>query len=248
MTDGLTASDVAVLTGNNGRNDGFGGDWGAWIVFFLIFAMCGWGGYGGFGSWGGNGGGANSPGFQGWATRADINESFMLNDIQGGIRGIERGVYDSSYHIVNGMNTGFSNAELQRCNQQAALMQQLNNMSFQSQQCCCDTLGAIKDTRYDIAKMGCDVIQNAHSDTDRIIARLDAMEATRQQERIHALELDNQKLAFQASQTAQNSYLAAMSDAQTAELIRRINPQAVPAYVVPNPNVYACGCNTACGC
>ena len=27
MTDGLTASDVAVLTGNNGRNnDGWGGD------------------------------------------------------------------------------------------------------------------------------------------------------------------------------------------------------------------------------
>ena len=37
MTDGLTASDVAVLTGGTGRNDGFGGDWGAWIILFLIF-------------------------------------------------------------------------------------------------------------------------------------------------------------------------------------------------------------------
>ena len=34
--------------------------------------------------------------------------------------------------------------------------------------------------------------------------------------------------------------------AQTAELIRRINPMPVPAYQVPNP--YAgCGCNP-CGC
>lgn len=65
MTDGLTASDVAVLTGGTGKNDGFGGDWGAWIILFLIFGMFGWGGFGG---WGGNGGGANSPAFQGYAT------------------------------------------------------------------------------------------------------------------------------------------------------------------------------------
>ena len=51
MTDGLTASDVAVLSGGYGRNnnDGFGGDWGAWIVLFLLFAMFGWGGFGGWG-------------------------------------------------------------------------------------------------------------------------------------------------------------------------------------------------------
>ena len=41
MTDGLTASDVAVLTGGTGKNDGFGGDWGAWIILFLIFGMFG---------------------------------------------------------------------------------------------------------------------------------------------------------------------------------------------------------------
>ena len=48
MTDGLTASDVAVLTGGTGKNDGFGGDWGAWIILFLIFGMFGWGGFGGW--------------------------------------------------------------------------------------------------------------------------------------------------------------------------------------------------------
>lgn len=72
MTDGLTASDVAVLTGGTGKNDGFGGDWGAWIILFLIFGMFGWGGFGG---WGGNGGGANSPAFQGYAIRARYRRS-----------------------------------------------------------------------------------------------------------------------------------------------------------------------------
>ena len=46
MTDGLTASDVAVLTGNTRNNDGFNGDGCWWIILFLLFGMFGWGGYG----------------------------------------------------------------------------------------------------------------------------------------------------------------------------------------------------------
>ena len=58
-SDGLSASDVALLTGNNGNNGGAWGDNGAWwIIIFLIFATMGWGrnGFGGnYGSDGGNG-------------------------------------------------------------------------------------------------------------------------------------------------------------------------------------------------
>lgn len=93
MTDGLTASDVAVLTGGTGKNDGFGGDWGAWIILFLIFGMFGWGGFGG---WGGNGGGANSPAFQGYATRADIDAALST-------QGIENGIQDLSGQLCNGL-------------------------------------------------------------------------------------------------------------------------------------------------
>lgn len=70
--NGLSASDVAVLSGNYGRsNDGgmFGsnGDWGAWIILFLIFGLFGNGrGFGGFG--GDNGGSCGSP----CATQADV--------------------------------------------------------------------------------------------------------------------------------------------------------------------------------
>lgn len=93
MTDGLTASDVAVLTGGTGKNDGFGGDWGAWIILFLIFGMFGWGGFGG---WGGNGGGANSPAFQGYATRADIDAALST-------QGIENGIQNLSGQLCNGL-------------------------------------------------------------------------------------------------------------------------------------------------
>lgn len=93
MTDGLTASDVAVLTGNNGRNnDGWGGDGCWWIILFLIFGMFGWGGYGN--GWGGNGG-ANSPAFQGYATRADIDAALST-------QGIESGIQNISTQLCNG--------------------------------------------------------------------------------------------------------------------------------------------------
>lgn len=56
------------------------------------------------------------------------------------------------------------------------------------------------------------------------------------QDKIASLQAENQSLKFQASQTAQNAYITASQDAQTAELIRRLGvdcPQ--PAYVVQPP-------------
>ena len=48
MSSGMSAADVAVLTGNAGNsrgcNDGFGGEGWGWIWLILIFAI--------FGGWG----------------------------------------------------------------------------------------------------------------------------------------------------------------------------------------------------
>ena len=266
MNSGMSAADVAVLTGNAGNsrgcNDGFGGDGWGWIWILLIFGIFngGWGN--GFG-WGGNGG-ANGSGFQGWATRADINEGFALNNIQSGITGIQQGICDSTYALTNAINSGFSTAELSRCNQQAALMQQLNNIQFQNQDCCCQTQNAIKDVRYDLATQACDtrntiqnttrdILENNNSNTRAILDFLT-------QDKISSLQAENQTLKFAASQANQNAVLQAAMDANTAEIIRRTgNDCPIPAYVVPNPNCcygtpvgvmpyqnYG-GCNT-CGC
>ena len=265
MNSGLSASDVAVLSGNannRGCNDGFGGDGWGWIWILLIFGIFngGWGN--GFG-WGGNGG-ANGSGFQGWATRADINEGFALNNIQSGITGIQQGICDSTYALTNAINSGFSTAELSRCNQQAALMQQLNNIQFQNQDCCCQTQNAIKDVRYDLATQACDtrntiqnttrdILENNNSNTRAILDFLTNSE-------MEKLRAENQTLKFAASQSNQNAVLQAAMDANTAEIIRRTgNDCPIPAYVVPNPNCcygtpvgvmpyqnYG-GCNT-CGC
>lgn len=55
----------------------------------------------------------------------------------------------------------------------------------------------------------------------------------------------------QASQSAQNAFITANQEAQTAELIRRINPMPVPAFQVPAPYPYnncGCGCGNGFGC
>lgn len=211
---------------NENRNSGglFGGE-GIWG--FLIFAMLvGWGG-GGFGF--GGGGGA---GLQGMATRADINEGFALNNITGGITAIQQGIADSTYALNNTISNGFHGVDRGLC-----------DLSHQLSDCCCENRAAIAQVRYDMSNQTRDVIEAGNANTRAILDFLT-------NDKIDALRSENQALRFQASQTAQNAFITANQEAQTAELIRRIAPQPVPAYQVPAPYPY-CGNQYAyggCGC
>ena len=252
----------------NGCGSMWGGDWASWIILFLIFGMFGWGGYGNFGGGFGGGNGLGSPSGQGWATRADINEGFALNNLQGGQRDILGAVTDGFHGVDNavcqlGYNTqqGFNAAEMSRAQQQAAMMQQLSAMQFANQQCCCDELAAIKDVKYTIAQEECttrnlmqsntrDIIDNQNSGINAIMGKLSQMEYNGLNDKYQAALAENQALKFQASQTAQNAFITANQEAQTAELLRRLGRDCpVPAYWVnpPTPVPVPCGtCNT-CG-
>ena len=259
-SDGGTVMTMPVTPAyQGGGNGGFGwgGDWASLIILFLIFGMFGWGGYGG--GWGGNSGnGLGSPSGQGWATRADINEGFALNNLQSGINSIQNGICDSTYSLTNAINNGFHGVDTAMC-----------NLGTQLQQCCCDNARAIdgvnynlatqtngiqtaiQGVRYDMATQACDTrntIQNSTRDIiDNANANSRAILDFLTQDKIATLTAENQSLKFQASQAAQNAFITANQEAQTAELIRRINPMPVPAYQVPNP--YAgCGCYSSCGC
>ena len=233
MSDDFMTGYVAGQ-GENRNNGFFGGDWG-WIVLLLLF---GWGGYGGgFGGFGGMGG----AGLQGMATRADINAGFQFNDIQNGIRGIQQGICDSTYALNNAITGGFHNTTV-------GMMQGFNgvergfcDISHQLAQCCCDNRAAIADLKYTIATEDCatrnlmqnntrDIIESQNAGTRAILDFLT-------QDKIATLTAENQSLKFAASQANQNAFITANQEAQTAELIRRLRtPEAVPAYVVPNPN------------
>ena len=218
-------------------NSMWGGDWASWIILFLIFGMFGWGN--GFGGGFGGNGGTNGPGFQGWATRADINEGFALNGLQNGQNSIRDAVSNGFHGVDNAV-----------CTLGYQTQQGFNALGAQMAQCCCDTQRAIDGVNYNMATQACDTrntIQNSTRDIiDNANANSRAILDFLTQDKITTLQAENQSLKLAASQANQNSYLTATLDAQTNELIRRINPMPIPAYQVPNP--YAgCGCNP-CGC
>ena len=225
----------------------WGGDWSSWIILFLIFGM--FGGWGWGNGWGGNGGGSSfgSPSGQGWATRADINEGFALNGLQNG-----------QTSIKDAVTNGFHGVDTAVCQLGYNTQQGFNNMASQLASCCCDTREAIQGVRYDIATSAAatqntiqnttrDIIDNQASGINAIMGKLSQMEYNGLNDKYQAALAENQALKFQASQTAQNAFITANQEAQTAELLRRLGRDCpVPAYVVPNPNCCYNPCGTTC--
>lgn len=233
----MTMPVAPVYQGNNGGFGGWGGDWMSWLLLFVLFGGYGYG-YGGFG--GGFGGGFNTPNAQGTITRADLNEGFALNGLQNG----QTSIKDT---VVSGFH-GVDNAVCQ--------------LGHQLQDCCCQTQSAIQGVRYDIATSAAatqntiqnttrDIIDNQTSGINAIMGKLSQMEYNGLNDKYQAALAENQALKFQASQTAQNAFITANQEAQTAELLRRLGRDCpVPAYWVnpPTPVPVPCGtCNT-CGC
>ena len=138
------------------------------------------------------------------------------------------------------LNSGFQTAELSRANQQAALMQQLNAMQMQAQECCCENRAAIAQVRYDMATQACDTrntVQNATRDIiDNQNQNSRAILDFLTQSKLQDLQTANQELRLQASQAAQNNYL-----------ISQLRPTPIPAYSSCNP--WAGGSyNGCCSC
>lgn len=179
--------------------------------------------------------------------------------LMNGFHGVDNAVCQLGYQTQQGFNSLGAQMAQCCCDTQRAIdgvnfhtMQGFSNLQNQIASCCCDTQRQIErgfcDVGYNMATNTNNIIQSTHNDTDRVIARLDQMENTRQQEKIAALQAENQTLKFQASQNAQNAFITANQEAQTAELIRRIAPTPVPSYAVPAPYPYCGGWNSGCGC
>ena len=252
-SNGYSLADIAAATGNgnNGNNDGFFNGDGAWILLLFILILAGgWGnGYGGFG--GGNGA---------------AGTTYVTSDIQRGFD--QSAIINSLTGIANAVNSGFSGAEISRCNAQANILQTLNNnqgnlsnqlntIAMNQQNCCCENRAGLADLKYTVATEACadrtavtdalrDVIASNTANTQTILDKLC-------QQEIDALKTQNQQLQMQsylaslaASQNAQTGQILNDNAAQTTALLRALNPAPIPAYVVANP--YGCNCANSCGC
>ena len=251
------AEGYAVGQGNsNYGNNGFG--WGGdWIWVIVLFALFGWGGNG-FGFGGGN---------NGVLTRADLCEEMGFNNLDSAVRGVQQGLCDGFYAMNTNLLNGFSGVQQTMCQGfggvNTALVQQgyetrlgVNSLSSQLAQCCCDLRAGQADIKYTMAKDTCDITNAINGAKQEIIGFMT-------QQELAALRTENQSLKFAASQQAQNAFITANQEAQTAELIRRLGRDCpIPAYVVPNPNccygnnAYSAnygnygnsGCGCGCGC
>lgn len=269
--NGLSVADIAAVTDRNNGNcgNGWGGGFGEMLIAMImlfLFPMF-FGGFGG-GMWGGMGGWGNGgmmAAANGALTRADMCAEFNFAGLENSVQRTWQGLCDGFYAMqgsINNLGTtvmqGFSQAELSRAQQQAALMQQLYQMGYNQQDCCCKTQNAIERVNYDAAMRGsetnrliergfCDtnynaatktnaIIQNAHNDADRIIARFDAFERNQDKETIANLRQQLQAADFRASQASERAAFGAMIDASTAEILRRSGHDCPStAYIVQPP-------------
>lgn len=247
---GLTAADVAAVTGNNG---GFGG-WGDgsfWIIVLFLFALMGNGWGNGF-----NGGGAMP-----YVINNDVQRGFDQSAIMSGITGL-------SGNVTN----GFANAEISRCNgqmnlfqtmanNQAATMQGFNTLGSSFQNCCCENRLAVAETKQLISAEAAATRANTDAKVQLVMDKLCQLEMDgikqNYENRISGMqnEIDSLRASLNnangaASQNAQTAAIIANNEAQTVALERYLAPTPVPSYPASqmqycNMPSYGYGCN--CG-
>lgn len=117
-SEGMSAADVAAVTGGNRNGYGFGSDGAFWLLVLLLF-----GGYGGFG---GNRGG----GFMG----AEVQRGFDQQATQAGLSGIQAQ-----------LSNGFMSAEVAECNRQMNTIQTLGGLGLANVQSFNQVNNSIRD-------------------------------------------------------------------------------------------------------
>lgn len=253
---------------------GFGGFGGGMNGMWPWLLMSG--GFNGFGYGGGN------AAVQGALTRGDLCNEFSFNDLQNGVRNVSDAVntgfanlnstichqqYDTAM-LVNGINNnltnGFHSVDNSICTLGYQNAQLINGVQRQISDCCCENRTGQMQLGNSMERGFCDVnyaqatntnaiIQNAHNDTDRILARIDAFERNQ----------DKEKIAQQAAEIQaykQNAAFGAMIDASRAEILLRTGAECPrAAYIVQPPQpvsfntncsgqaVFGNSCNSGCG-
>lgn len=229
MTMGLSAADVAAITrpnfgygmgmgmGGFGGGFGYGGDW---ILGLIVIAALFNGGFGGFG------GGGRGVGLE-------LQAGFDTQNILRNQDNIKNGLCDGFY-AMNSNNLQAQN-QLQRdlCQGFSTINAAIAQNGYNAQQCCCETQRAIDGVKFANQQNTCDIVNAIHAEGNatRDLITQNKIEAL--QTKITELTALNQSKDLAISQANQNTYL-----------INKINPQAVPAYVVQNPN----GCHNNYGC
>ncbi len=201
--NGLSASDVALLTGNNNGGWGENGGWGSMIWLFAILALMG-GGFGGGGGWGGNG---YHPQY---ATQDFVQNGFNFNDLQDQNRDIMGAITNGTAQAVAASTQAkYDNINVMK-DVQAAIVAQIgdvraNQMQLLANQndCCCSTKMLINEVgnnlaselaqaRYENAMNTAAINANTTAQTQRIIDLMTGNQIQDLRDQVQALQLQGQ--------------------------------------------------------
>lgn len=278
--EGISVADALALRNSGSNdNDGFGGGNGAWwvIILILFFAVGGWGR--GFGNNGNNDGNGGNGGYNVCctpATQQGMTDAFNFNQLDNGIRGLERGMCDGFYSTNNSINS--VSAALQNCCCETQLgmergfngtNQTIANLGYQMGQGFCGVDKSIMQSDFhnqagfngitnQLASCCCDLgrgqenIKYAVSQATNDILVASDKNTDRIINYLTQSEMDKLRTELQSAQF-QLSQLS-----QTSNIVNQLMPVAKPAYLTCSPyasalgypyaaNACGCGCNTG-GC
>jgi len=246
-----------MMTGFGGN--GFGGYGSDWIWIIVLFAL--------FGGWGnnGNGGFFNGRSFDdGYAWLSNGQKEIMQNTNNG---------FDT-LHISNqleGNRDAINNIATQLCNSTASINSNLSNgfnsLNTNFLNCCCENKLGIADLKYTVATENCadrqalnegirDVIASQTASTQKVLDKLCQLELDNaktqidaKNDRIADLQREISMKDLQASQIAQNSFIAQGFANEVDQLYNRLSNCPVPSTpVYGRTPIFTCNNNNGCGC
>lgn len=214
--------------GAYGGGDMFGGGIWWFLIIFVIALMNG--------GWGGMFNGNGSGGFVNTVNN-DVQRGFDQQAVMGGIGDINAAIVALSQAQAQ----AFAAAEANATARQMAIMQQMYGLSSQFADCCCENRLAVANLGAQIAQDGAATRANTDAKVQMVMDKLCQLEldGIKQNYENRIAGMQNQIDALRTQVT--NQGFEASQAAQTANIIRTLDPTPVPAYPVQNPNGCPCG-------
>ena len=259
----------------NGNNGGFFGSDGIWgIILLALLFNNGWGG--GFGGNGNNDFAWLSNGQKDIMT--NTNNGFDTLHLSNQVEGVRDGIASLSNQLCNccadmtqTVSNGFFNAEVsanarqvadmnQNFNNQIATLQGFNNVGTQLANASADNRLGIANLNSTIISENCsdrqlineigrDIITSQISNTQKILDVICQDKIDAKNEKIADLQRELSMKDLQASQIAQNSFIAQGFANEVDQLYNRLNSCPVPTTpVYGRTPIFTCPNNNGCGC
>ena len=186
----------------------------------------------------------------------------QLTGISSGVQNLSTQLCNSTADITQSINSGFANAETaanarqmadmnQNFNNQIATLNGFNNLNNALQTCCCENRLGIANLNSTIISENCadrqllnevgrDIITSQNNGVQRILDQLCNDKIDSKNEKIADLERQLSMKDLQASQVAQNAFIAQGFANEVDQLYNRLNNCPVPSTPVyrKNPDLH----------